>query len=250
MYELVLFSGIGGGILASKMVGITTVCAVEIEEYPRGVLMQRQTDGILPAFPIWDDVKTFRSDNAECSDFIKDLKQVRDNLIISGGFPCQDISSAGKGAGINGENSGLWREFARVVCEIRPSIVFVENSPLLTSRGLGTILKDFSEMGYNVIWGVLGASDIGAKHKRKRIWLLAYPQRNEQPREKPCSREDRRMGREWQPVQEKKNGETLIGKKRSSELEELMMGWPLGWSSLTPLEMVKYQQWQQQFSLY
>ncbi|PHJ69743.1 DNA methyltransferase, partial [Nostoc linckia z4] len=164
MYELALFSGAGGGILASKMLGIQTVCAIEIEEYPRGVLMQRQNDGILPAFPIWDNVETFLSDNPECADFIKDLKLVRDNLIISGGFPCQDISSAGKGAGINGENSGLWREYARMVCEIRPALVFVENSPLLTSRGLGTVLKDFSEMGYNAIWGVLGASDIGANH--------------------------------------------------------------------------------------
>jgi DNA (cytosine-5)-methyltransferase 1 len=139
------------------------VCAVEIEEYPRKVLLQRQLDGILPKFPIWDDITTFDG---------RPWKGVVD--VVCGGFPCQDISCAGKGTGIEGERSGLWVEMSRVINEIRPRYVFVENSPMLTSRGLGRVLGDLAEMGYNAKWGVLGADDAGAPHRRKRIWILAH----------------------------------------------------------------------------
>ena len=91
MYELALFSGAGGGILGGHLCGFTCIGAVEIEEYPREVLKQRQRDGILPKFGIWDDVRTFRSDNPECREYIELLQKVRQELIISGGFPCQDI---------------------------------------------------------------------------------------------------------------------------------------------------------------
>ena len=104
MNELHLFAGAGGGILGSKILGHRTVCAVEIEEYPRKVLLQRQRDGILPWFPIWDDICTF--DGTPWRGIVD---------IVAGGFPCQDISSAGKGAGIEGKRSGLWGEMARVV---------------------------------------------------------------------------------------------------------------------------------------
>ncbi|MBQ8722757.1 MAG: DNA cytosine methyltransferase, partial [Opitutales bacterium] len=90
----------------------------------------------------------------------------------SGGFPCQDINIAGKGAGINGERSGLWREFARIVREVRPRYVFVENSPLLVKRGLTRVLRDLAEAGYDAAWTVLGADDVGAPHRRKRLWVL------------------------------------------------------------------------------
>jgi DNA (cytosine-5)-methyltransferase 1 len=173
-YELALFAGAGGGILGGKLCGFTCVGAVEIEEYPREVLKQRQRDGLLPEFPIWDDVTTFRLDNSECSEYIEILKSVRERLVITGGFPCQDISSAGKGAGIKqGTRSGLWFEMARIINEIRPARVLVENSPILTSRGLGIVLGDLAEMGYNAKWGVLGAVDVGAPHKRERIWIVA-----------------------------------------------------------------------------
>lgn len=163
MRELHLFAGAGGGILGGELLGHTIVCAVEIEEYPREVLLQRQRDGLLPRFPIWDDITTFdgRPWNGRVD-------------IVAGGFPCQDISAAGKGAGIKGERSGLWREMARVVSEVRPRYVFVENSPMLTSRGLGRVLGDLSEMGYDARWCVLSAADAGARHNRERIWLLAY----------------------------------------------------------------------------
>ena len=93
--------------------------------------------------------------------------------VVSGGFPCQDISAAGKGAGIDGERSGMWKEMARVICEVRPKLVFVENSPMLTHRGLDRVLADLANIGFDAEWGVLGASDIGAKHHRKRIWIVA-----------------------------------------------------------------------------
>jgi DNA (cytosine-5)-methyltransferase 1 len=172
MNELHLFAGAGGGILGGMLLGHTCVCAVEIEEYPRKVLLQRQHDGILPKFPIWDDVSTF------------DGKPWRGRVdIIAGGFPCQDISTAGTGAGIDGERSGLWREMARVIDEVQPSYVFVENSPALTSRGLGVVLGDLAQMGYHARWGVLGAVDVGAPHKRERIWVLAgFPSSNKKRR--------------------------------------------------------------------
>jgi len=174
VYELALFAGAGGGILGGKLCGFTCVGAVEVEEYPREVLKQRQRDGHLPEFPIWDDVTTFRIDNPECREYIEKLRTIKDELIISGGFPCQDISSAGKGAGITKDTrSGLWFEYARIIDEIRPSRVLVENSPVLTSRGLGVVLGSLAEMGYDAKWGVLGADKIGARHSRERIWIIA-----------------------------------------------------------------------------
>ena len=162
MNELHLFAGAGGGILGGMLLGHTTVCAVELEPYCRKVLLQRQRDGILPKFPIWDDVCTF------------DGKPWRGKVdVVCGGFPCQDISSAGKGAGITGERSGLWGEMARIIGEIRPKYAFVENSPMLTLRGLDRVLGDLSEVGYDARWGVVGASHVGAPHRRERIWILA-----------------------------------------------------------------------------
>ena len=163
MNELALFAGAGGGILGGQLLGWRTVCAVEWEQYPASVLCARQNDGLLPHFPIWDDVQTFDG---------KPWRGIVD--VISGGFPCQDISCAGKGAGIEGQKSGMWKEFARIISEVRPQYVFVENSPMLTARGLGTVLGDLSEMGFDAEWGVLSAADVGANHKRERIWILAY----------------------------------------------------------------------------
>jgi DNA (cytosine-5)-methyltransferase 1 len=162
MNELHLFAGAGGGILGGMLLGHTTVCAVEIEPYCRKVLLQRQHDGILPRFPIWDDVRTFDG---------KPWRGLVD--VVCGGFPCQDISAAGKGAGIDGERSGLWSHMARIIGEIRPRFAFVENSPMLVSRGLGRVLGDLAEMGYDSRWGVVSAADAGAPHLRERIWILA-----------------------------------------------------------------------------
>ena len=166
MNELALFAGAGGGILGGHLLGWRTVCAVEWEQYPASVLCARQNDGLLPPFPIWDDVQTFRGEP---------WRGIVD--VVSGGFPCQDISAAGRGAGIDGERSGMWGEMARIICEVQPRFVFVENSPMLTSRGLGRVLGDLATMGFNAQWGVLGAADVGANHQRDRIWIVAK-QRN------------------------------------------------------------------------
>jgi DNA (cytosine-5)-methyltransferase 1 len=190
MYELALFAGAGGGILGGMLHGWRTVCAVEIEDYPRRVLLQRQADGILPRFPIWDDVCTF------------DGKPWRGKVdVISGGFPCQDISAAGKGAGIEGSRSGLWKEMARIIGEVRPRYVFVENSPLLISRGLTTVLSDLAQMGYDSQWGIISASDCGAPHKRDRVWVVATNAKwDKQSREKPRFWPIRRMGGQFESV--------------------------------------------------
>jgi len=189
MNELALFAGAGGGILGGKLLGWTTICAVEWEPYPASILVSRQNEGLLPPFPIWDDVRTFDGH------LWRGLVDV-----ISGGFPCQDISAAGKGAGITGERSGMWKEMARIIGEVRPRFVFVENSPMLTSRGLGTVLADLSKMGFNAEWGVISASDVGANHKRDRIWikaqqrnLLSYTQHNG----------DRRREQQQESIEEK-----------------------------------------------
>lgn len=173
LFELALFAGAGGGILGGKLLGWQTVGAVEREPYAASVLVARQNDGLLPNFPIWNDVQTFRADNPECAGFIEFLRSISDRLVISGGFPCQDISAAGKGAGITGERSGLWKEFARIISEIRPAYAFIENSPMLVSRGLDVVLCDIAAMGYDAEWGVLSAADVGANHKRERVWVVA-----------------------------------------------------------------------------
>ena len=141
-----------GGLL----LGHTCVCAVEIEPYRRKVLLQRQRDGILPRFPIWDDVRTF------------DGTVWKGNIdVVAGGFPCQNISPSGDRTGLKGAKSGLWKHMARIICEVQPGIVFVENSAALTVRGLGTILGNLAEMGFDAKWGVLGAADA--------IWLEGTP---------------------------------------------------------------------------
>lgn len=170
MNELALFAGAGGGILGGKLLGWRTVCAVELNAYCSERLMQRQNEEHLSPFPIWDDVCSF--DGFAWRGVID---------VVSGGFPCTDISTAGLGAGINGEESGLWREMARIVGEVRPRFVLVENSPALTFRGGTKVVGDLASMGYGVRWGVMGAADAiwlsgdpCIDHKRDRIWLLAF----------------------------------------------------------------------------
>jgi DNA (cytosine-5)-methyltransferase 1 len=166
MRELVLFAGAGGGILGASLRGHRIACSVELDPYARSVLVARQNDGTLPAFPIWDDVRDF--DGYRWRGLVD---------VVSGGFPCQDISSAGRRAGIGGERSGLWRDMARIVREVRPRFVLVENSPMLTVRGLGIVLADLATMGFDARWGVLSAASVGAPHLRERIWILADARR-------------------------------------------------------------------------
>ena len=196
MNELALFAGAGGGILGGHLLGWRTVCAVEWEPYPASVLVARQNDGLLPPFPIWDDIQTFDG---------KPWQGIVD--VVSGGFPCQDISSAGKGAGIDGERSGMWREMARIIHEVRPRYALVENSPMLTSRGLGTVLGDLASMGFDARWGVLGAADVGANHQRDRIWIVAnaYNARLERWEQQPQVSNEKRNLADTDSAQRKRN---------------------------------------------
>jgi DNA (cytosine-5)-methyltransferase 1 len=163
MNVLELFAGIGGGILGHMLGGHRIVCAVELDPYCRSVLVRRQNDGQLPPFPIWDDIRTF--DGRGWRDIVD---------MVSGGFPCNNISPAGDRTGITGEQSSLWFEMLRVVREVRPHYVFVENSAQLVRRGLDVVLEGLDASGYDAEWCVLGASDVGAPHIRKRCWVLAY----------------------------------------------------------------------------
>jgi DNA (cytosine-5)-methyltransferase 1 len=165
MNELALFAGAGGGILGGKLLGWKTVCAVERDAHGAAILAQRQNDRCLEPFPIWSDVETF--DGKPWNGLID---------VVSGGFPCQDISCANTtGAGLNGEKSGLWKHFARIIREVRPKFSLVENSPMLLVRGIDRVLGDLAGMGYHARWGCLGASatcEFGLL--RKRIWIVAF----------------------------------------------------------------------------
>ena len=189
MNELALFAGVGGGILGGKLLGWRTICAVEWEAYPASVLCARQNEGLLPPFPIWSDICSFDG---------KPWRGIVD--IISGGFPCTDISIAGKGEGLDGDDSSMWYEMARVVSEVRPRFVFVENSPMLTLRGGVRVIADLTSMGYDTKWMVMGAADVGAPHQRDRIWILATDP-NYEPRCPEQEREHQRTQKPWRGSQ-------------------------------------------------
>ena len=185
MNELALFAGAGGGILGGHLLGWRTVCAVEWEPYAASVLVARQNDKVLPPFPIWDDVQTFDG---------RPWRGIVD--VVSGGFPCQDISIAGRGAGLDGESSSMWYHMARVVSEVRPRFVFVENSPMLIHRGIGRVLGDLSCLGYDSRWTIIGAADVGAPHQRDRIWIVAHS-RHGGGGEKRIAQTRQESSREW-----------------------------------------------------
>ncbi|QQD28851.1 DNA cytosine methyltransferase [Pseudomonas simiae] len=184
MNELALFAGSGGGILGGHLLGWRTVCAVERDAYSAQVLAQRQNDGALATFPIWSDVCSFDG---------RPWRGLVD--VVSGGFPCQDISAAGTGAGIDGARSGLWRQMARIIGEVRPRKVYLENSPLLVGRGLAMVLGDLAEMGYDAQWCIVSASDVGAPHQRDRCWLVAHDNGTWQS-QSAGEQQERRMGSE------------------------------------------------------
>ncbi len=161
MRELHLFAGAGGGILGGVLLGHTTVCAVEIEPYCRKVLLQRQRDGILPKFPIWDDVRTFDG---------KPWRGLVD--VVCSGFPCQRHSDIGKIHGSKGFNG--WPDTIRIVREIMPGIVWLENVTAILSGFWGGIAADLSELGYDCRWGVFSACSVGAPHSRERLFCMAH----------------------------------------------------------------------------
>jgi len=157
-----LFSGIGGFSLGlERSGGFETVAFCEIEDYPRRVLAKHW-----PNVPCYDDVRTLTADRLAADGIAVD--------VICGGFPCQDVSFAGKRAGLEGARSGLWREYARLIGELRPRFVIVENVPGLLNLGMGTVLGDLAAIGYDATWDCVPASAVGAPHRRDRVWIVAY----------------------------------------------------------------------------
>ena len=161
-----LFSGIGGFDLGFERAGMRVSWQVELDPYCRAVLARHFPDAAR-----FEDVQEVGVGSLDPVD------------LICGGFPCQDLSSAGRGAGIDGARSGLWSEFARIVRELRPRYVVVENVPaLLTGKGkrwdrgpISRVLGDLAEAGYDAEWSCLSAREFGAPHLRKRVWIVAYP---------------------------------------------------------------------------
>jgi DNA (cytosine-5)-methyltransferase 1 len=160
MNVLDLFSGIGGFSLGLERAGMRTVAFCEIDPFCRRVLAKHW-----PGVPCYDDVRTLTAARLGADGIRVDA--------ICGGFPCQDISVAGKGAGLAGERSGLWSEYARIVGELRPRYVVVENVAALLGRGLDRVLGDMAALGYDAEWHCIPASAIGAPHRRDRIWIVA-----------------------------------------------------------------------------
>lgn len=168
MRVLDLFSGIGGFSLGLERAGMETVAFCEIEPYCQKVLAKHW-----PSVPIYDDVREVNRERLE-ADGITEID------VITGGFPCQDISAAGKQAGIEGERSGLWGELARIIGDIRPRYAIVENVTALLSGGngqwFGRVLGDLASIGYDCEWHCVPASELGAHHHRDRVWVIAYAQ--------------------------------------------------------------------------
>ena len=158
MNELALFAGSGGGLLATQMLGFTTVCAVELDWYCRCVLTQRQNDGCFRTpFPIWDDIRTFDG---------KPWRGIVD--VVTGGFPCQAYSNAAAGKNTADD---LWPEMRRVVADVAPRYVFAEN---VSEVAINQAADDLEQMGYKAKAISFSAADLGADHIRPRHWLLAY----------------------------------------------------------------------------
>jgi DNA (cytosine-5)-methyltransferase 1 len=160
---LSLFAGIGGFDLGLERTGgFKTVAFCEIDPFCRRVLAKHW-----PEVPCYDDVRTLTAERLAADGIAVD--------VICGGFPCQDVSSAGTRDGLEGERSGLWREFDRLVRELRPRIVIVENSSDLLARGMGDVLGSLAESGYDAVWDCIPAAAVGAQILRDRVYIVAFP---------------------------------------------------------------------------
>jgi site-specific DNA-cytosine methylase len=192
-----LFSGIGGFDLGLERAGgFHTAWFCEQDEFCQHVLAQHW-----PGVPCYPDITDLRGAEVEPVD------------VLCGGFPCQDLSYAGAGAGLAGARSGLWSEYARLIGELRPRYVVVENVSALLARGLGVVLGDLATLGMDCEWGCIRAADVGAPHLRDRVWLVAYPSRDVPGGSTPAGSNGERAGessatsmayhdqerREWRP---------------------------------------------------
>lgn len=179
-----LFSGIGGIGFALRDY-VRTIAYCENDRYAQSVLLSRMQSGDIDRAPIWDDVRTMQGILLPEID------------IIFGGFPCQDISVAGLGKGLEGERSGLFFEIIRLAKEIRPSFVFLENVPAIRTKGLEKVIEAFTEIRYDCRWTCVSAASVGAPHVRERWFLLAHTKRNRRgamPRvETSCKNEQKKL---------------------------------------------------------
>jgi DNA (cytosine-5)-methyltransferase 1 len=156
-----LFSGIGGFSLGLERAGMETVAFCEIDPFCRRVLAKHW-----PHVRQYDDVRALSAQQLEADGISVD--------VICGGFPCQDISLAGAGAGLEGARSGLWSEYRRLIEETRPRWVIIENVSALRSRGLDRVLREIAALGYDAEWHCIPASAVGAPHRRDRVWIIAW----------------------------------------------------------------------------
>ena len=175
MQVLDLFSGIGGFSLGLERAGMETVAFCEVDKKAQLVLKKHW-----PNIPVFDDVKTLNKEKLDEHSISVEL--------ICGGFPCQDLSVAGKGAGLEGSRSGLWFEFHRLIKEIKPHYAIIENVSVLRNRGLDQVLRSLAEIGYDAEWHCIPASAVGAPHRRDRVWIIAYPEAKSQRPDPNCIR--------------------------------------------------------------
>lgn len=197
-----LFSGVGG-LTAALEPWVRPVAYCEIERYAQGILLSRMAEGRLPFRPIWDDITTLGHTQ------IEELPTID---IIYGGFPCQDISVAGNGAGLAGERSGLVFQVLRLIGEVQPTFVFLENVPAIRTRGAERVVKELAKLGYDCRWGCLSAHVVDAPHKRERWFCLARrrlpdPRREHDQSHLGCMEKASRPTRE----QERRNGPERMG---------------------------------------
>ena len=176
-----LFAGVGMTDIAIEKAGFKTIATAEIDPWARGILRLRYPDAMH-----FEDVKDVRMTASARHRLgatpTARMLSGRGPLMVSGGFPCQDVSSAGTGAGIAGARSGLWSEFARVIFEFQPDYVLIENSAMLRARGLNVILHDLVDLGYDARWDCIPAAAVGAPHLRDRMFVVAvkcYPEWSE-----------------------------------------------------------------------
>jgi DNA (cytosine-5)-methyltransferase 1 len=193
MNYLDLFSGIGGFALGAEWAGLNweNHYFSEIDNYANKVYSKNSPGAVALGY-----ITKVEPDKLPQGDWV-----------LSAGFPCQDISIAGAGAGIEGPRSSLWFEAWRVIRDLRPRVAILENVPALTFRGLGTVLGNLAEIGYDAEWQVLSAEQFGAPHLRRRIWIVTYPN-NERP--------------EWGIQPQKKIKEPMLIRPRHSRRDWIM----------------------------
>jgi DNA (cytosine-5)-methyltransferase 1 len=163
---LSLFAGIGGIDLGIERAGLgKTIAFCERDKEAQQVLRKHW-----PRVPLYDDVREITGDRLHADGLFPNA--------ICGGFPCQDVSLAGSGEGLDGARSGLWSEYARLVGELEPELVIVENVSALLGRGIGRVLGELASLGYDAEWHCIPASYAGARQLRDRVWIVAYPQRH------------------------------------------------------------------------